>query len=73
MALKEMSEYFPKQRMLSVAEDTVMRAWVEVLKPAIMEMAADSDNKFDDMVTQFLPQMDSYLLPAIDKIDGEVG
>jgi len=73
MPLKPIGEYFPTQRMLSVAEDSVRKSWVEVLRPAIEEMVKDSDIPYDDMIAAFLPQVDAFLLPAIDKIDGEVG
>lgn len=73
MPLKDLTEYVDKQALLSLGEDMVRDAYMKVLKPAIMAIAKDSDNKFDDMVASFLPQLDAYLLPVIDKIDGEVG
>lgn len=37
------------------------------------ESAALSENKIDDVVSPFYDQLDSLILPLIDKIDGQVG
>jgi hypothetical protein len=55
---------------LDVAEEAAGEAY-EAIKEWFTESAALSVNPFDNMVVPFLAQIDSVVLPAIDKIDGE--
>lgn len=43
------------------------------LKAWLVESAALSTNKIDDMIAPFYGQLDGLVLPLIDKIDGQVG
>ena len=43
------------------------------LKEWLQESAVLSTNKIDDVVMPFIGQLDAIVLPAIDKIDGQVG
>lgn len=54
------------------AEATAGKVYIAV-KEWAKESAAVSENKIDDVVASFYDQLDKVVLPAIDKIDGEVG
>lgn len=73
MALKAIKEYFPKQKVMSVLEDTAKGIYGELLKPAVEAMAVDSENSVVKALVGMLPIIDGLIKPAIDKIDGEVG
>lgn len=62
-----------KKAMLNIGEETVKQVWTEVLKPLMIEMAQNSDNKIDDLFIPFAGQVDAVLMPMIDMIDGEAG
>lgn len=69
--LKDLGERLKKHG-LDIAEDTVKMIYVE-LKGWLVDSAAKSENKIDDLVAPFLNQLDPIVLPAVDKIDGDVG
>lgn len=57
---------------LNVAEEAAGELY-KAVKEWFIESAELSVNPFDNMVVPFLAQVDAVVLPAIDKIDGEVG
>lgn len=61
-----------KAKGLDLAEGAAGIVYVEV-KEWLKESAALSENKFDDLASPFLDQLDTVVLPQIDKIDGAVG
>lgn len=60
-----------KARGLDVAEEAAKVLVEEVLDWA-QESVLISENKFDDLVAPFIPQVKEAALKAIDKIDGKV-
>lgn len=54
------------------AEEVGKKAY-DVIKGWAKESAVLSENKVDDFVAPFYDQLDPLVLPAIDKIDGQVG
>jgi len=73
MALKNIKEYFPKQKVMSVVEDAAKGIYGELLKPAVEAMANDSENSVVKAMVAMLPIIDGLIQPALDKIDGEMG
>lgn len=71
MALKAIKEYFPKQKVMSVLEDTAKGIYGELLKPAVESMAVDSENSVVKALVGMLPIIDGLIKPALDNIDGE--
>lgn len=69
--LKELGKRL-KDAGLIEAEDMAEQTY-SVLKVWLQESAQLSANPFDNMVVPFIGQLDSLILPQIDKIDGQVG
>lgn len=61
-----------KAKGLENAEKYVGDIYVET-KGWAKESAALSENKIDDVIAPFYDQLDPFVLPQIDKIDGKVG
>lgn len=61
-----------KARGLDNAEKLAGEVYVD-LKAWLEESAAKSSTPIDDVVVNFLDQLDPIVLPQIDKIDGAVG
>jgi len=61
-----------KSRGLDVAEEAAKVLVEEVLDWAQASVLM-TENKFDDLVAPFIPQVKEAALKAIDKIDGKVG
>jgi hypothetical protein len=61
-----------KSKGLNVAEEAAKDVVESVLDWA-GESVVLTENKFDDMVIPFIPQLKAAALAEIDKIDGEVG
>lgn len=61
-----------KARGLDLAEEAA-RMIVEETCNWIVESAAISENKIDDVVALGIPQLKVIVLPLVDKIDGQVG
>lgn len=57
---------------LELAEDGAGKVY-KAVKAWFEQSAALSQNKFDDLVIPFLGNVDSVVLPQIDKIDGKQG
>lgn len=60
-----------KQAGLIEAEDMALQAY-SVVKVWLKQSAQASATPFDNMAMSFIDQLDSFVLPQIDKIDGEV-
>lgn len=61
---------------LPLAEDALEAEAGKVyvaLKAWLKESAALSPNKIDDVIAPFVDQLDGFVLPQIDKINGRVG
>ena len=69
--LKELGEEM-KAEGLDLLEDGAGKAY-KALKSWLKKSAVKSTTPVDNIVTSFLDQLDSAVLPQIDKIDGEVG
>jgi len=54
------------------AEETAKQVYFAV-KAWAKESAVISPNKIDDVVASFYDQLDGFVLPQIDKIDGQEG
>lgn len=61
-----------KDQGLGLAEDAAEKAY-EAVKNWILESAAESENKYDDLLLAVIPVLDEQVKKAIDKIDGEEG
>lgn len=61
-----------KGRGLDVAEEGA-RVVVEELDKWLIESAALSENKIDDVAALGIPQLEKLALAYVDKIDGKVG
>ncbi len=57
---------------LDAAESAAGNVYV-ALKAWIKESAALSESKIDDVIAPFIDQLDAFVLPQIDKINGKVG
>jgi hypothetical protein len=57
---------------LEAAEAAAGKVYLAVKEWAV-ESAALSENKVDDVIAPFYGHLDSFVLPAIDKIDKQVG
>ena len=62
-----------KKIALGLGEEMVKQLIQQALKPLAAEYIAASPNKIDDVILPFLEMVESALLAAADKIDGEVG
>lgn len=62
-----------KKVLLNLGEENVKVVIRQILMPKAEEFIKLSDNKWDDTVLPFLPQLEEFLLKAADKIDGEEG
>lgn len=60
-----------KSRGLDVAEEGA-RVVIEELDAWLVESAAISENKFDDLAAIGIPQLEKLALGLVDKIDGKV-
>jgi len=69
--LKELGKRL-KDAGLIEAEDMAESAYSEV-KKWLNDSAILSANPYDNMAVAFLSQLDSIILPKIDKIDGQEG
>lgn len=77
--MQEKKPYDPKDLLeklktagLDVAEDAAIKV-VESVFDWVTESAAASENKIDDIIAAFIPQVKPMILEAIDKIDGQEG
>lgn len=61
-----------KARGLDIAED-MAKVLVEEMAQWIVESAAISENKIDDVAALGMPQLKALALGLADKIDGQVG
>lgn len=61
-----------KKKLLNVAEDTVKVLISDFVKPELEKFIKASNNKYDDLLLAFIPQLEKALLEVADKIDGEV-
>lgn len=68
---KKLSEIL-KEKGLNVAEDQVT-ALVHSLFEFVEIVARKTENKFDDALIGFLPQLKEVVLEKVDEIDGKVG
>lgn len=59
-----------KKELLKLGEKLTKESIESVFKIAEIEIKA-SENKIDDMALILLPQIKSFVLNAVDKIDGE--
>lgn len=59
-----------KKELLKLGEKLTKESVESVFKIAEIEIKA-SENKIDDMALVLLPQIKSFVLNAVDKIDGE--
>jgi hypothetical protein len=68
--LKEALIKDAKELGLDLIEDNVKKS-VEFFFMAIPKIAAESENKIDDAIAQFLPLVKPMLMELVDKLDGE--
>lgn len=59
-----------KKELLKLGEKLTREAVESIFKIAEIEIKA-SENKIDDMALVLLPQIKSFVLNAVEKIDGE--
>lgn len=69
--LKELANRL-KAAGLIEAEDLAIKAYQEV-KQWLKDSAQLSSNAYDNILAPFLDQLDSIVLPKLDKVDGQEG
>lgn len=61
-----------KSKALSLSEKVLIEAIDEILIPYAKEYVMKSENKWDDLMLPFLPQLrDALVNDLVDRIDGE--
>ncbi len=62
-----------KKLLLNLGEDLAKAFVSDIVKPELEKFIKNSENKYDDMLLAFIPQLEQAVLKALDKVDGEVG
>lgn len=62
-----------KKAALAIGEDTLKAVIKDIVRPFAEQKIIESPNQYDNLLLPFLDQLETALLQAVDKIDGEQG